>query len=481
MSTDNISIFQDPCVVDNLSTLHDKYVVVPADKASNNIIFVCKKYYIDCLISELGPNNISGNPTYTATTLSKEEVITNHVSVLTSFGLQIDEVDSELPRIYWIPKLHKVPYKQRYIAGSFKCTTKPLSKLLTTILTAVKDGLQSYCDVAFSRSGINQMWILKNSKELLETFQSQNLSVISNIKTFDFSTLYTTIPHNKLKSRLKDLVNNVFHHKNGKRRFQYLVVNRNRTYFVINHSDCTTKYTEDDITCMIDFLIDNIFVDFGGRIFQQTIGIPMGTNCAPLLADLFLYSYEAEFIQNLIKDGKRALASKFNLTFRYIDDVLSLNNSQFSDHLHRIYPPELEIKDTTDSTHSASYLDLHLEFDNNGKLATRIYDKRDDFDFKVVNFPYLCSNIPSSPAYGVYISQLIRYSRACSDYHDFLQRCVVLTEKLLKQGYVRPRLVKAFKKFYGRHHDLVKRYNVSVCQITDDIFASMSIGDVFTF
>ena len=137
---------------------------------------------------------------------------------------------------------------------------------------------------------------------------------------------------------------------------------------------------------MIDFLIDNIFVNFGGRIFQQTIGIPMGTNCAPLLADLFLYSYEAEFLQNLIKQGNRTLAKMFNLTFRYIDDVLSLNNSHFSDHLHRIYPSELEIKDTTDSSNSASYLDLYLQHDKNGRLSTRIYDKREDFDFSDSEF-----------------------------------------------------------------------------------------------
>ena len=76
---------------------------------------------------------------------------------------------------------------------------------------------------------------------------------------------------------------------------------------------------------------------------------------------------------------------------------------------------------------------------------------------------------------------LIRYSRACSHYHDFLQRCVVRTEILLKQGYVRPRLQRAFKKFCGRHYELVKRYTVSICQITKDIFSSMSMGDVYTF
>ena len=150
-------------------------------------------------------------------------------------------------------------------------------------------------------------------------------------------------------------------------------------------------------------------------MFQQTVGIPMGTNCAPLLADLFLYSYEAEFIQNLLKDKKKKhLAKSFNFTFRYIDDVLSLNNPHFSECLHLIYPPELEIKDTTETRRSASYLDLLLEINPDGILKSRIYDKRDDFSFPIVNFPFLSSNIPSSPAYGVYMSQMIRYARACS-------------------------------------------------------------------
>jgi hypothetical protein len=89
----------------------------------------------------------------------------------------------------------------------------------------------------------------------------------------------------------------------------------------------------------------------------------MGTNCAPLLADLFLYSYEADFIQGLLRKNEKKLARSFNFTFRYIDDVLSLNNSRFGDFVDRIYPIELEIKDTTDTDRSASYLDLHLEID----------------------------------------------------------------------------------------------------------------------
>ena len=77
---------------------------------------------------------------------------------------------------------------------------------------------------------------------------------------------------------------------------------------------------------MIEFLVDNTYVRFGGQLFRQMVGIPMGTNCAPLLADLFLYSYENEFLDELNKEGKRKLASKFNLSYRYIDDLISFNN-----------------------------------------------------------------------------------------------------------------------------------------------------------
>jgi len=100
----------------------------------------------------------------------------------------------------------------------------------------------------------------------------------------------------------------------------------------------------------------------------------------------------------------KKLAQSFNYTFHYIDDVLSLNNKNFSNFLHLIYPVELVVKDTTDSPNSASYLDLYLEHDINGTLTTKLYDKRDDFKFPIVNYPFLDRSIPSSPAYGVYMS-----------------------------------------------------------------------------
>ena len=361
--------------------------------------------------------------------------------MISSFGIPSNN-PKNIPFLYWISKLHKNPYKQRFIAGSSSCSTKPLSKLLTTILTAIKNGLQRYSDVVYSRNGVNSMWILKNSKDLVEQLGSQYISGVSSIRTYDFSTLYTL-----LKSRLAILIKNAFLHKNGSRRYKYIVVNYNTSYFVKNDTEARQKYTEVEVINMVYFLVDNIFAELGGYIYQQIVGIPMGTNCAPLLADLFLYLYEADFVQHLQKSKSRKQRKSFNLTFRYIDDVLSLNNPKFGDYIDVIYPQELQIQDTTDAGNWANYLDLRLEFDTNGSLTTQLYDKRDDFNFSIVNFPFIDSNIPESPAYGVFISQLIRYARVCSRYNDFLYRGSILTSKLLKQGYSVEKLKTAFRKF----------------------------------
>ena len=167
---------------------------------------------------------------------------------------------------------------------------------------------------------------------------------------------------------------------------------------------------------------------------------------------------------------KRKLARSFNFTFRYIDDVLSLNNSRFGYFVDCIYPIELEIKDFRDRARSALYFDLHLKIESEGWLRMKLYDKRDYFNFPIVNFPFICSNIPAAPAYGVCVSRLIRCSRACGCYQEFLDRGLLLTGKLLNQGFLLVKLKSSFQKFYGRHHNLFDRYGISVSQITMDMF-----------
>ena len=140
------------------------------------------------------------------------------------------------------------------------------------------------------------------------------------------------------------------------------------------------------------------------------------------------------------------------MTF-YLSIILDLQNFF---HCPLIYPPELEIKETTDTASSASFLDLYLEFDDSGQLSTKIYD-----NFKIINFPNMCSNIPASPAYGVYISQLIRYARASSNYSDVVKRHLYLRNRLVDQGYKKIRLIRSLKTFIFRYQDLVEKYSVS--------------------
>ena len=134
-----------------------------------------------------------------------------------------------------------------------------------------------------------------------------------------------------------------------------------------------------------------------------------------------------------------------------------------------MYPAELEIKNTTESNTSASYLDLLLSIGRDGQLRTSLNDKRDDFNFHITNLPFLSSNIQSSPAYGVFISQLIRYARACSSYECFILRASRLSSKLLGQGYVRERLKSSLRNFDGRYRDLIKHYEVPLSLMLHDI------------
>ena len=204
------------------------------------------------------------------------------------------------------------------------------------LLSTIKDGLVRYYITKTSRNSVNNMWILKNSTSLLSSLDQLDVRTATPVQTFDFSTLYTSIPHDLLKSRISNLVHNAFRKKDESVRYTNIKVTRARGYFThdINGGE-ENMYTADNICKMIEFLIDNIFVQFGGRLFRQMIGITMGTNCAPLLADLFFYSYENEFLDNMIRSGHKRLARSFNLCYRYIDDLIVFNTRSFLDYLRR--------------------------------------------------------------------------------------------------------------------------------------------------
>ena len=138
--------------------------------------------------------------------------------------------------------------------------------------------------------------------------------------------------------------------------------------------------------------------------------------------------------------------------------LIVLNNKNFLDYLKEIYPSQLTAEKANKSYHLADFLDLTSIIDGGGKLSTRLYDKRDDFGFHIVNFLSLYSNIPPGLSYGVYKLKLVRYARCCSPYDDFRFRHKYLVDRLLPQSYIALRLEKSFKRFYGRYQDLVEKY-----------------------
>ena len=122
-------------------------------------------------------------------------------------------------------------------------------------------------------------------------------------------------------------------------------------------------------------------------------------------------------MKNLSSDNQADVIKAFNLTSRYLDEIPSIDNPYFEEMVNQIYPPELQLNKANTSDTEAPFLDLHLS-NSNGFVSSKFYDKRDDFDFDIVNFPFLDGDVPRRLSYGVYISQLIRFARVCNHVDD---------------------------------------------------------------
>ena len=180
------------------------------------------------------------------------------------------------------------------------------------------------------------------------------------------------------------------------------------------------------------FLLDNIYFRVDSKLYRQIVGIPMGTNCVPLVADLFLFCYERDFMLNTSEDIQ--------------SDVI--DNNFLDSMVNRIYHSELQLNKANCQTPRPYFLDLHLSI-SDGFVKTKIYDKRDDFDFDIVNFPFVDRDVPRSTSYGVYISQLIRFARVSSHFDNLNTRNTVLTSKLLRNDIDIIKFVRRFLNFIG--------------------------------
>ena len=237
--------------------------------------------------------------------------------------------------MYWLPKLHKRPYKARFIANSSSCTTTELSKLLTSCLTAVKAKVIKYCETVYERSGKNTFWPIKNSGEVLRKLKDLGYQATS-LSTYDFSTLYTTLPNKLIKEKLLDFIEWTFYKMEGK---LYLACNDKKAFFTsADHYRGYHLWSCQNVCDALSLLFDNIYIRFGTKLYRQILGISMGTNCAPLVADLFLFCYLRDFMRDLSIDNQADVIKAFNSTSRYLDDLLNIDNPYFEEMVNQIYP-----------------------------------------------------------------------------------------------------------------------------------------------
>ena len=216
------------------------------------------------------------------------------------------------------------------------------------------------------------------------------------MSTYDFCTLYTTLPHNLIKEKLVDLVERAskkFYKNEGT---LYLACNNKRAFFTSTNDRGYTLWSCQNVCDAVSYYLDNIYIRFGNKLYRKIVGIPMGTNCAPLVADLFSFCYERDFMKDLSNDNQADIIEAFNSISRYLDDLLNIDNLYFEGVVNQIYPPELKLNKANTSYTEAPFLDLHLSI-SNGRFSFKIYDKRDDFDFDIVNFPFWMAMLHVAP------------------------------------------------------------------------------------
>ena len=210
--------------------------------------------------------------------------------------------------------------------------------MLTFCLTTIKNHVIKYCEKVYERSCKNLFWSIKNSCEVLNKLKVRAFRA-SSLSTYDFSTLYTTLPNNLIKDKLVDLIERTFQREGS----LYIASNDRNTFFTSHAVRYYNLKSCQKVCEALTFLLDNIYIRFGSKLYRQIVGIPMGTNCAPLVADLFLFCYERDFMLSLSENNQSGVIEAFNSTSRSLDDLLNIDNNFFDSMINSICPSELQL------------------------------------------------------------------------------------------------------------------------------------------
>ena len=458
-----------------LKKFHRDFVISYVDKCSNNFVFTCKKFYLECLLSEVN----SSSQTYSRCSLSSQDVLLKHQDFCKSFGFKCNPT---LPFLYAVWKFHKNPIKPRFIVASCNTSLTDVSKWLShcfkAILPSVHDlwkDLLKNADVSTDSS-----WILKDSVGVVPVLKflnsSRSISEKSTplcLQTFDFTTLYTKLDLEDLRVRIRSLMTKVFDYRLERDRCKALLVEKSALHFdfswlksknqdVDKRKKRFTKIVDkDDICSWLDFLLDNLYISLGDSLFKQSIGIPMGTNCAVFLANFYLFTYEFDFMERLIFANTCPIfLHKLCNVRRFVDDLFVPDIPFFQEFLYinsnalggGIYPKDFCELNCTSNSDSCAFLDLKISQSSFG-FEVDIYDKRlqpEYSNLKIIRMPHFSSNISDTAKYGVISSQLCRFSRLCSTKSAFVTQSCHLILLLIEKRYSFNKILKKVRSFMNR-------------------------------
>ena len=456
-----------PEVVEYLKTLHTNFVLVPIDKAANNVSIICKKYYVEVILKEIGIIG-QGNNTYERTDKSKEEIIDENVDYSKRLKMEVSGKELALPIMYWLPKKHKNPTGKRFIIASKQCATKQLSKAVSQVFKLIFNQIENFHKNAKFLSNYNKFWVLQNCNPVLEALNKINKKRNAKcISTFDFSTLYTKLPHNKLVKELSEVIDFVYDYGSCK----YIAISKSgNAYWSTKIPKSSISFSRNSLKIAIKHLIQNCYFTVGNVVMRQAIGIPMGIDPAPFWANLFLYQYEHRYMDELIGSDK-VKARHFHSTKRFIDDLCALNDGNLFDQVYRdIYPDELELKQEHSGNHG-TFLNLDITIVN-GKFVYKLFDKRDAFPFSIVRMPHIDSNIPESIFYSALMGEFLRISRSTLLLEDFLNKAKELCHRMLNQGANHRKIRCNLRKIITRHSDDFSRYQIPAEGLLNELLKS---------
>ena len=307
-------------------------------------------------------------------------------------------------------------------------------------------------------SNYNKFWVLQNSTPIIDTLNKINKKRnAKSISTFDFSTLYTKLPHDKLIKELSAVIDFAF--EGGKCNFIH-ISKQGRASWRTKRPKDTLSFSRNSLKQAVKHLIQNCFFTVGNIIMRQAIGIPMGIDPAPFWANLFLYRYEERYMTDLISSD-RMKARHFHSTKRFIDDLCAINDGNLFGEIYKeIYPEELELKLEHSGLH-ASFLNLDITI-LEGEFVYKLFDKRDAFPFSIVRMPFIDSNIPQSIFYSALVGEFLRIARSTLKLDDFLIKAKDLCKRMANQGAKKYLTERNIRKIISRHEEDFVRFQVPV-------------------